>query len=523
MQRLTLSIILIYTSLFFSIKSYAQTPGVSTFYKQTLSDTREYIEYIPGNLPIIISAPHGGIKQSGNTIGGTNYPDDDSSLPDRNCGVSERDDNTDILVREIQKEIFNITGCYPHIIINNLHRSKLDPNREINEAACGDSDAEDHWNAFHNFIDQASTSIEANWGKGLFIDLHGQSHSIARIELGYNISASELNSSNLNNNTIINNSSIKNLVTNNLNGLTHEQLVRGNESLGAKLKATTATFYNNNINQGCGVTSGYRTIPSNFDSGASNSCDDTKPFTNDYFDGNFYNNLRHGSGPTASDGAGGNGNIDGIMSEVNRRVRDLGTYNGNVYDTKPQTLVPFAKDYAAVIIDYIDSHYNNFAKFTYNSNTYDTSSTDPTPSITGISGGVFSSTSGLSINSTTGVIDNSASTIGNYIVTYSVGSCGFYKETQNIEITNSVLGISSQKLKSFKLYPNPTNSIIHFKSSLKISEIKIYSVIGRKVGSYSFNKTDGQIDVSSLPQGIYLLKVTGENNNTLTTRQIIKK
>ena len=54
-------------------------PGVSQF------DTsgNEYIEYIPGNLPIIISAPHGGVKQSGSTIGGTFYPDNDSALPDR--------------------------------------------------------------------------------------------------------------------------------------------------------------------------------------------------------------------------------------------------------------------------------------------------------------------------------------------------------------------------------------------------------------------------------------------------------
>ncbi|TGV04607.1 T9SS type A sorting domain-containing protein [Flavivirga rizhaonensis] len=425
----------------------AQTPGVSIFYEQSPGDTREYIEYIPGNLPIIISAPHGGVKQSGSTIGSVFYPDNDSSLPDRNCGgTNVRDDNTEILVREIQEEIFNLTGCYAHVIINNLHRTKLDPNRAIGEATCGDSDAIDHWNAWHSFIDQASTAVEANWGKGLYIDLHGQSHSIARIELGYNISSSELNSSDLNEASIINNSTIKNLVSNNLGSLNHEQLVRGSESLGAKLKATTATFYNNNVNPGCGVTSGYRAIPSNFDSGASNSCDDTRPFSNFYFAGDFYNNLRHGSGPTASDGTGGGGHIDGIMSEVNRSVRDLGTYKGNFFDSKPQTLVPFAKDYAAVILDYIDTHYNDFAKFTYSSNSYATNGSDPTPSITGVSGGSFSSTSGLIINSSSGVIDVSASTVGNYVVTYAVGTCGYYKETQNIEITGFTPMASCQNI-----------------------------------------------------------------------------
>ena len=153
--------------LIFACQINAQTPGVSIFYEQFTGDTREYIEYIPGNLPIIISAPHGGVKQSGETIGGTFYSDNDSSLPDTSCGTNERDDNTDILIREIQAEIFALTGCYAHVIINNLHRSKLDPNREQTEATCGDSDALDHWNGWHSFIDQASTSVETNWGKGL--------------------------------------------------------------------------------------------------------------------------------------------------------------------------------------------------------------------------------------------------------------------------------------------------------------------------------------------------------------------
>ena len=500
-----------------------QTPGVSIFYEQTANDTREYIEYIPGNLPIIISAPHGGVKQSGRTVGGTFYPDNDATLPDRNCGVNERDDNTDILIREIQNEIFNLTGCYAHIIINNLHRSKLDPNREINEATCGDVNAQDHWNAFHNFIDQASTSVETNWSKGLYIDLHGQSHSIARVELGYNISSSQLNNADLNDTAIINNSTIKNLVSNNLENLNHEELVRGNESLGSKLKATTATFYHNHVNAGCGVNSGYRALPSNFDTGASDSCDDTRPFTNAYFDGDYYNNRRHGSGPAASDGAGGNGSIDGIMSEVNRRVRDLGTYNGNVYDSRPQTLVPFAKDYAAVILDYLDTHYNDFATFSFNESIYDTQDADPTPTITGLSGGTFSSSTGLVINSVTGVIDTSASLVGNYVVTYAIGTCGYYNETQNIQITDTTLGVSNEQLKTFKLYPSPVKTIINFKSSLKINKIKIYNLLGQQVGNYSFNSTEGKINMSYLTEGLYLLKAIGKNDNVLITKQINKK
>ena len=426
--------------LLFTIQASAQTPGVSIFYEQFNGDNREYIEYIPGNLPIIISAPHGGVKQSGQTIGGTFYPDNDSTLPDRSCGTNERDDNTDILIREIQAEIFALTGCYAHVIINNLHRSKLDPNREQNEATCNDSDALDHWNAWHSFIDQASASVEANWGKGLYIDLHGQSHTIPRIEIGYNITAGQLNTGNLNSTTNINRSTIKNLVSNNLNNHTHEELIRGVNSLGELFQNQPAVFYNTNVNPGCGVTSGYRAVPSNSDYG-NTSCDDTRPHSNAYFDGNFYNNRRHGSGNgTGSSGGnvGGGGHIDGIMTEVNRRVRDLGTYNGNVYDTRPQTLVPFAKEYAAVVLDYIDIHYNDFAEFSYSASSYDINDSDPSPTIVGLTGGAFTSTTGLTIDTNTGVIDLSASSNGNYVVTYSVGTCAYYTDTFAIEITGTL-------------------------------------------------------------------------------------
>lgn len=490
-------------------------PGDSEF------DTsgNEYIEYIHGNLPIIISAPHGGVKQSGSTIGGVNYPDNDSSLSDRSCGTNERDDNTDILLREIQDEIFALTGCYAHVIISNLHRSKLDPNREQNEATCGDADALFYWNTFHNFIDDASTSVEANWGKGLYIDLHGQSHGIQRIEAGYNISGSQLDAGNVDG---VSGTSITNLVANNLNNYTQEQLVRGPFSLGEYFQDAPGIFYNANNNPGCGVTSGYRTVPSNTNHGGGNSCDDTTPHGNAYFDGDFYNNVRHGSGSAASDGLGGGGNIDGIMTEVNRRVRDLGTYNGSVYDTRPQTLVPFAKDYAAVVLEFIDKHYNDFATFNYDNAAYDVTDSDPTPTINGVSGGVFSSTAGLAIDANTGEIDVSDSTVGNYVVTYTTGTCGYYNATQNIEIEDETLGLVEANLQDLKIYPNPVNSIINFRASNPISKVELYSAIGHKLFDIEVNSNQGQLDMSKLPTGFYILSIYNENFNNAINKQIIK-
>lgn len=508
---------------FIAFNLYAMPPGIPVY------DTsgNNYIEYIPGNLPIIISAPHGGVLLSGQTIGEIFYSDNDADLPDRTCGINERDDNTEILVREIQKEIFTQTGCYAHVIINRLHRSKLDPNREAVEATCNDLDAKFYWDAFHDFIDTASIAVEANWGKGLYIDLHGQSHFIPRVELGYNISSNELNNSNLNSNSIINNSSIKNLVTSNLTNISHEELIRGSNSFGAKLKNITASFYNNNVNANCGSSIGYRAIPSNYIFGTNTSCNDTKPFSSAYFDGDFYNNLRHGSANiTVDDGngatTGGSGTIDGIMIEVNRRVRDLGTYNGRFFDSRPQTLVPFAKDFATVCLDYVDTHYNDFTDFNYNDNEYTTSDTNPIPIIGGIVGGEFSSTAGLSINAATGEIDLENSDIGNYRVTYRINNCPFFDSFQDIEIMDTTLKTAHNELDVLLSMNNLIKNKLIISTSIKsITKVRIYNLQGKIIKTIPFT-TGKTLYLNDLPPNIYIITFNNTNNQVIGLKKVIK-
>ena len=62
------------------------------------------------------------------------------------------------------------------------------------------------------------------------------------------------------------------------------------------------------------------------------------------------------------------------------------------------------------------------ATFSYDTTNYCTIGTDPTPTVTGTSGGTFSSESGLAIDASTGAIDLSASTAGTYTVEYITSS-----------------------------------------------------------------------------------------------------
>ena len=64
------------------------------------------------------------------------------------------------------------------------------------------------------------------------------------------------------------------------------------------------------------------------------------------------------------------------------------------------------------------------ATFNFSGGAYCTTDSDPTPTITGLAGGTFSSTTGLSLNASSGTVDVSASTPGTYTITYTTtGAC----------------------------------------------------------------------------------------------------
>jgi gliding motility-associated-like protein len=77
------------------------------------------------------------------------------------------------------------------------------------------------------------------------------------------------------------------------------------------------------------------------------------------------------------------------------------------------------------------------ASFSYAAATYCTTDTDPTPTITGLTGGTFSIDNGGSINAGTGVIDLDASGPGSYTITYLTNGPCPTSSTFSITITNN--------------------------------------------------------------------------------------
>ncbi len=272
-------------------------PGNSYF------DSTGFIEYLAGNLPIIISVPHGGYLE----------PDSLPNCP--NCAMV-RDAYTQEIGRGLSEALYQETGCYPHVIINLLHRKKMDANRNLEEATGGFPLMEQAWYGYHRFIDSSKVQIVNNYDRGLFLDLHGHGHDIQRIEIGYLLTKSELQLTyaELNTDEFIQESSIHILATDNVQTLEHADLLRGTHSFGTLLD-----------------DKGFPSVP---------STSDPFPLANDpYFTGG-YNTRRHGSIDQ--------GDTDGMQLEFNQSIR---------FDSDIRA--ELIQDLSLTVIEYINAHYNS--------------------------------------------------------------------------------------------------------------------------------------------------------------------
>ncbi len=219
-----------------------------------------YIEYHPGDLPIILSAPHGGRLT----------PDE---IPDRTYGTTVTDDNTYELTKVIMDTMKVRFGGMPHVILCRLKRTKLDANRDSIEAAQGNRFALRAWQEYHHYINTAKNKIEADHYSGLFFDMHG--HGVnpdgfydLRTWLGYLVPGDILDQSDNTLNTVENarKTSIRALVD--TSRFDFIQVLRGKNSFGAILDSLN-----------------YKSIP---------SVNDPGPQGSRYFSGG-YNTAKHGS------------------------------------------------------------------------------------------------------------------------------------------------------------------------------------------------------------------------------------
>lgn len=141
------------------------------------------------------------------------------------------------------------------------------------------------------------------------------------------------------------------------------------------------------------------------------------------------------------------------------------------------------------------------------------------PTITGSAGGTFTSTPGLALNSSTGAINPSSSTPGNYTVSYSIsaaGGCNSFVSNTPIQILNDQNTITYPQLS----YCN------NFSGSVAVTRNSpVGGTYSATPAGLSIDATSGSINVSASMPGTYTIIYTfsgGSCSNTVSTSITIK-
>jgi N-formylglutamate amidohydrolase len=265
-------------------------------------DVAQWVSSADGTIPLVIVAPHGGALAP-------------SELPNRACAGCEtvNDANTRLLAMAIADAFQRRIAMRPFVVANLLSRTKFDANRALDEATAGYAPLAPLHELFHERIDSAKARATRVHPNALLIDLHGHGHAIARLELGYLLTAANLRLSDQTLSPLLGSSSVARLNVASAAGDSGAALLRGPRAMGTRFTAA-----------------GFESVP---------SANQPAPAEADpYFNGG-YNAQRHGSrfgGP-----------VDAVQIEC---------YYTGLRDTAVAR-TEFAEAFVTVMLQYLADHY----------------------------------------------------------------------------------------------------------------------------------------------------------------------
>jgi len=133
--------------------------------------TTNYTSYQSGDVPILISVPHGG-------------SDEPASLTERTTSYSGLVTNRELYLQDIAigvaDRLENTHGITPYLVLGDVHRKYIDYNRDETAAIGGSANeayetsaANTYYDEYHSRLDSYISTIQSSYTNGLLIDMHG--------------------------------------------------------------------------------------------------------------------------------------------------------------------------------------------------------------------------------------------------------------------------------------------------------------------------------------------------------------
>lgn len=91
----------------------------------------------------------------------------------------------------------------------------------------------------------------------------------------------------------------------------------------------------------------------------------------------------------------------------------------------------------------------------------------------------------------------------------------------DISVVEGGMGVNDLSASSISVYPTVTKDMVHVTAKSEISHISVFNTAGQEVMKVRGNGMDAQINVSSLPAGVYMVKIQA-GKEVLTKKVVVK-
>lgn len=96
-----------------------------------------------------------------------------------------------------------------------------------------------------------------------------------------------------------------------------------------------------------------------------------------------------------------------------------------------------------------------------------------------------------------------------------------YSTTVDSLVVTGTLGVNQFLKSTVNFYPNPAENVLNFSSNELVSDVLIFNTLGQKVMETKVNSIEGQIDISDLAAGNYIVRGITQSGTQLF--KVVKK
>jgi hypothetical protein len=96
----------------------------------------------------------------------------------------------------------------------------------------------------------------------------------------------------------------------------------------------------------------------------------------------------------------------------------------------------------------------------------------------------------------------------------------YYIDDVSVVALDTLSGIAETEQLSFSIYPNPTIETVNIDGKERLGHVQLVDIQGREVMAEAAHGPRHTLDLSGVPEGIYLLRVTDAEGRRATQRLV---